>query len=269
MWGVGGLTWGLMIRYLGVGLGLAIGCGLSSAAGTLVPPILDGRLARALRSPAARCRLAGVVVSILGIILVGMAGMSKEKELPEEEKKKAVAEYDFKKGILVAVFSGLMSAAWASGSRAARSLEAKAQYGSLSKTRRLTADEPPLAQSQSKRHSPVDARFFRRDKTCVTTPTPSFRGAFGCSRRALTTKAWAGCLCWWGVGRRFRDQLPLVPLSQPEEQDVSRLRSGPPVAAFNVFFAGLAGAIWCSNSSSASRRASRRWATGPTSAGPC
>ena len=39
-WGVGGLTWGLMIRYLGVGLGLAIGCGLCSAAGTLVPPII-------------------------------------------------------------------------------------------------------------------------------------------------------------------------------------------------------------------------------------
>ena len=51
MWGVGGLTWGLMIRYLGVGLGLAIGCGLCSAAGTLIPPVLKpaGRFA-------ARCR---------------------------------------------------------------------------------------------------------------------------------------------------------------------------------------------------------------------
>jgi L-rhamnose-H+ transport protein len=50
-------------------------------------------------------------VSLLGIVLVGMAGMSKEKELPEEEKKKSVAEYNFKKGMLVALFSGLMSAA--------------------------------------------------------------------------------------------------------------------------------------------------------------
>ena len=130
MWGVGGLTWGLMIRYLGVGLGLAIGCGLVSAAGTLVPPILRGQLdnpaanrilgidvttlLRQLHSlygnPAANAALLGVGVSILGIILVGMAGMSKEKELPEAEKKKSVAEYNFKKGILVAVFSGLMSA---------------------------------------------------------------------------------------------------------------------------------------------------------------
>ena len=59
--------------------------------------------------------LAGVVVSLLGIILVGMAGMSKEGELPEAEKKKAVAEYDFKKGILVAIFSGLMSSAMSFG----------------------------------------------------------------------------------------------------------------------------------------------------------
>jgi L-rhamnose-H+ transport protein len=52
-----------------------------------------------------------VLVSLAGIVLVGMAGMSKEKELPEEVKKKSVAEYNFKKGILAALFSGLMSSA--------------------------------------------------------------------------------------------------------------------------------------------------------------
>ena len=109
MWGVGGLTWGLMIRYLGVGLGLAIGCGLCSAAGTLIPPILKGDINNLYGTAAANASLAGVAVSLVGIILVGMAGMSKERELPEEEKKKAVAEYDFKKGLLVAIFSGLMS----------------------------------------------------------------------------------------------------------------------------------------------------------------
>ena len=48
-WGFGGLTWGLMIRYLGVGLGLAIGCGLCSAAGTIVPPILTNCFRRCSR----------------------------------------------------------------------------------------------------------------------------------------------------------------------------------------------------------------------------
>ncbi len=110
-WGFGGLTWGLMIRYLGVGLGLAIGCGLCSAAGTLVPKILRGEAGDLLQPGAGLVSLVGVGVSLAGIVLVGMAGMSKERELPEAEKKKAVAEYNFNKGILIALFSGLMSAA--------------------------------------------------------------------------------------------------------------------------------------------------------------
>ena len=56
MWGVGGLTWGLMIRYLGVGLGLAIGCGLCSAAGTLVPPIIKGEFVLTCLHNAGRLR---------------------------------------------------------------------------------------------------------------------------------------------------------------------------------------------------------------------
>ncbi len=99
MWGVGGLTWGLMIRYLGVGLGLAIGCGLCSAAGTLVPPILKGEFARASTATSRpMSSLAAWWFSILGIVLVGMAGMSKESELPEERRKRPVAEYNFKLG---------------------------------------------------------------------------------------------------------------------------------------------------------------------------
>ena len=130
MWGVGGLTWGLMIRYLGVGLGLAIGCGLCSATGTLIPPILEGNLSKLAGTPAANATLLGVVVSLVGIVLVGMAGMSKENELPEEAKKKAVAEYNFKKGILVALFSGIMSAGMSFGLQGGGLLETKALYGS-------------------------------------------------------------------------------------------------------------------------------------------
>ncbi len=123
MWGVGGLTWGLMIRYLGVGLGLAIGCGLCSATGTLIPPILKGQFNSLYGTPSANASLTGVFVSLAGIVLVGMAGMSKENELPEEAKKKAVAEYDFKRGILVAIFSGIMSAGMSFGLQGGAALE--------------------------------------------------------------------------------------------------------------------------------------------------
>jgi len=98
-----------MIRYLGVGLGLAIGCGLCSATGTLIPPILQGKAGDLVKDSAALITLGGVALSLVGIVFVGLAGKSKEAELPEEEKKKAVAEFNFKKGIVVACISGIFS----------------------------------------------------------------------------------------------------------------------------------------------------------------
>ena len=124
MWGVGGLTWGLMIRYLGFGLGLAIGLGLCAASGTLIPPLVTGKFGDLTAQTSGMVSLIGVGVSLVGIILVGAAGMSKESELPEEKKKAAVAEFNFKKGILVAIFSGLMSSAMSFGLQSGKSLEA-------------------------------------------------------------------------------------------------------------------------------------------------
>jgi len=117
LWGFGGLTWGLMIRYLGVGLGLAMGAGLTSAAGTLIPPMLKGSAAAAaiFHTVGGQVSLAAAAVSLMGIICVGFAGRSKELELPEEVKRKAVAEFNFRKGITAAIFSGLMSSAMSFG----------------------------------------------------------------------------------------------------------------------------------------------------------
>jgi L-rhamnose-H+ transport protein len=123
MWGVGGLTWGLMIRYLGVGLGLAVGCGLCASAGTLVPPLFEGQFQTLLAADWGIATLVGVGVALAGIILTGAAGMSKERELSEEQKKAAVAEFAFNKGILVAIFSGIMSAGMAFGLHGGRELE--------------------------------------------------------------------------------------------------------------------------------------------------
>jgi L-rhamnose-H+ transport protein len=81
----------------------------------VVPPILKGQFAQVCHTSSGHASLAAAVVSLVGIVLVGMAGMSKENELPEAEKKKAVAEYNFKKGILIAIFSGIMSAGMSFG----------------------------------------------------------------------------------------------------------------------------------------------------------
>jgi L-rhamnose-H+ transport protein len=115
MWGLGGLTFGLTMRYLGIALGMAVALGYCAAFGTLMPPIFDGTFGEIARQTSGQIILLGVAVCLIGIAVTGMAGMSKESELSEEEKKAAVREFSFVKGILVATFSGIMSAAFAYG----------------------------------------------------------------------------------------------------------------------------------------------------------
>ena len=116
LWGMGGLTFGLTMRYLGMSLGMAVALGYTAAFGTLMPPIFRGELfSKILPTTSGQIILFGVCVCIAGIAVAGMAGMSKEREMSEEEKKEAIKEFDFKKGIMVATFSGVMSACFSYG----------------------------------------------------------------------------------------------------------------------------------------------------------
>jgi L-rhamnose-H+ transport protein len=114
-WGIGGLTFGLTMRYLGIALGMSVALGFCAAFGTIVPPIVKGELGVIASSFSGLIILAGVGICLAGIAVSGLAGMSKEKELPEEEKKMTVKEFHFAKGMAVAVFSGIMSSCFAFG----------------------------------------------------------------------------------------------------------------------------------------------------------
>ena len=105
LWGVGGLTFGLSMRYLGVALGQNIALGLCSGLGAILGPVFTGQ-AHTLTAAI----WIGVAVTILGIAIIGVAGAMKAAALPDEEKKKAVKDFNFGKGIVIAVLCGLMSA---------------------------------------------------------------------------------------------------------------------------------------------------------------
>ena len=132
MWGVGGLTFGLTMRYLGIALGMAVALGFCAAFGTLMPPIFNGEFGKIASSASGQVILLGVAACLAGIGVSGLAGMSKERELSPEEKAATVKEFDFGKGMLTATFSGIMSSCFAYGLAAGKPLAA------LTKTRLVT-----------------------------------------------------------------------------------------------------------------------------------
>jgi L-rhamnose-H+ transport protein len=105
LWGVGGLTFGLSMRYLGVALGQSLALGTCAGLGAILGPVFTGH-AHDLTSSV----IIGVVVTLIGIAIIGIAGAMKSSALPEEEKKKAVKDFNFPKGIAVALLAGFMSA---------------------------------------------------------------------------------------------------------------------------------------------------------------
>jgi L-rhamnose-H+ transport protein len=116
LWGMGGITFGLSIRYLGLALGYAIALGFCTAFGTLLPPIVHGQLGAIAHEQSGRVVLAGVGVCLFAIVVNGVAGYFKEHEVSRAELSQA-GERDFNlwRGLAVAVFAGIMSSFFAVG----------------------------------------------------------------------------------------------------------------------------------------------------------
>jgi L-rhamnose-H+ transport protein len=133
LWGIGGLTCGLAIRYLGFALGYPIVLGLCTVFGTLMPPIFSGTMGAILRENSGHVILIGLAICVVGILFSGFAGRSKEDELTESQKQETVKEFKYGKGLAVAILSGIMSACFAYG------LAAGKPIGEIAKTRLLAA----------------------------------------------------------------------------------------------------------------------------------
>ncbi len=127
MWGIGGLLFGLGVRYLGIALGYTIALGFSTACGTLVPPLFAGTLGAIARERSGQVTLGGVAVCLGAIVLSGIAGRMKERELAGARAQEGATpggegRFQFGRGAVIASFAGIMSACFAYGLAAGKPL---------------------------------------------------------------------------------------------------------------------------------------------------
>lgn len=115
VYGVGNLSFGLSLRYLGLSLGYTLSLGLMLAIGTLIPPLMDGRLKVMIESSGGNLLLAGIAVAAIGIALSAWAGISKDKSVTQDKKMESIGEFNLVKGILSALLVGVTGSAMALG----------------------------------------------------------------------------------------------------------------------------------------------------------
>jgi len=115
MWGIGGLAFGLTMRYLGLSLGMALALGITTVIGTMGPPIFNGTLGSLSSTASGKITLFGIALVLVGIFFVAKAGRAKEKQLQENKPDIERDEFNLRKGVLIAIFSGVMSSCFAFG----------------------------------------------------------------------------------------------------------------------------------------------------------
>jgi L-rhamnose-H+ transport protein len=142
LWGIGGLTFGLSVRYMGIALGYAISLGLCTAFGTLMPPLFRGQMGTIAATRGGRTILEGVAVCLVAIVINGAAGYYKERDTSAEDKAASgERDFSFAKGIAVAIFAGIMSACFAYG------LDAGKPIAEIAKTQLLQERRADLWQN--------------------------------------------------------------------------------------------------------------------------
>lgn len=115
VYGIGNVSFGLSLRYLGLSLGYALSLGLMLAIGTLIPPLIDGRLKVMIASSGGNLLLAGIAVAATGIAFSAWAGILKDKSLAPDKKTENIGEFNLTKGILAALLVGITGSAMALG----------------------------------------------------------------------------------------------------------------------------------------------------------
>jgi L-rhamnose-H+ transport protein len=108
-YGFGAAAFGIAIRSIGYALAYAIAIGLSSIFATIVPPLFSGEFALFLKKSGASWVVWGIVISVAGIALFGVAGRLKEIELQAKTGDKNAGEFSLLKGLILSVFAGILA----------------------------------------------------------------------------------------------------------------------------------------------------------------
>jgi L-rhamnose-H+ transport protein len=186
-------------------------------------------VSKVLGTESGRVILFGVVVCLAGIAIAGWAGMSKEREMTEEQKKATIKEFNFGRGILVATFSGVMSACFA------YALDAATPIAEAS----LARGTPPIWTGLPKLIVVLLGGFTSNFIWCAIL---NFRNRTGGQYLSATLPA--------KVPRREEETILETALDAPSEEVVERIPwpkrnavERVPLAS-NYFFSALAGVTW-------------------------
>ena len=115
VYGIGNLSFGLALRYLGLSLGYALALGLMLAIGTLIPPMIDGQLHEMMQKSGGNLLIMGVLVACIGIALSAWSGIMKDKAVSDAKKQESIGEYNLVKGTMSAVLVGITGSAMSLG----------------------------------------------------------------------------------------------------------------------------------------------------------
>jgi len=122
MWGIGNVSYGLTMRYLGMSLGIGVAIGVTLIVGTLVPPFMHGQAAILFTTRAGLITISGVIVALIGVAIVSWAGHQKEVQL-----KGHLEEFNVGLGLLLAVLCGIFSSGMSFAIDAAQPMQAAAK----------------------------------------------------------------------------------------------------------------------------------------------
>ena len=107
IYGFGGMSFGFAIRHIGYSLTYTIAIGISAVLGTVIPLLIFGGIMDHFSKPGGIIVLTGMITSIIGVGLCGLAGFKKEKDINAMKGKST--NFNMLAGLILAIIGGVLS----------------------------------------------------------------------------------------------------------------------------------------------------------------